>query len=157
VCYTRVTHAAYLQALRLLLLDIYFGCIGNCLKTLYQLCKTRCILKLNKPNLNLNLTFQARHFQVFPDIIVALILAVDSMIFKPFLFTKIYSIIWLSQKCLRYNSYHLLQCRVLLNLRTTQPFEEVLEDLGQVLKMGGAKRMFTLSGQEVRSDSTFLA
>jgi hypothetical protein len=38
---------------------------------------------------------------------------------------------------------------VLLNLRTTQPFEEVLDDLGQVLKMGGAKRMFTLGGQEV--------
>jgi len=43
----------------------------------------------------------------------------------------------------------LSQCRVLLNLRTTQPFEEVLDDLGQVLKMGGAKRMFTLGGQEV--------
>lgn len=42
------------------------------------------------------------------------------------------------------------QCRVLLNLRTSQPFEEVLEDLGQVLKMNGAKRMFTVSGQEVR-------
>lgn len=41
------------------------------------------------------------------------------------------------------------QCRVLLNLRTSQPFEEVLEDLGQVLKMNGAKRMFTVSGQEV--------
>lgn len=43
----------------------------------------------------------------------------------------------------------LSQCRVLLNLRTTQPFEEVLEDLGQVLKMNGAKRMYTVSGQEV--------
>jgi hypothetical protein len=43
-----------------------------------------------------------------------------------------------------------LQCRVLLNLRTTQPFEEVLEDLGQVLKMNGAKRMYTVAGQEVR-------
>lgn len=41
------------------------------------------------------------------------------------------------------------KCRVLLNLRTSQPFEEVLEDLGQVLKMSGAKRMFTPSGQEV--------
>ncbi|CAB3367316.1 Hypothetical predicted protein [Cloeon dipterum] len=48
---------------------------------------------------------------------------------------------------------HSVQCRVLLNLRTTQPFEEVLDDLGQVLKMGGAKRMFTLGGQEVRSFS----
>jgi len=45
---------------------------------------------------------------------------------------------------------HVLQCRVLLNLRTTQPFEEVLEDLGQVLKMNGAKRMYTVAGQEVR-------
>lgn len=46
-----------------------------------------------------------------------------------------------------------IQCRVLLNLRTSQPFEEVLEDLGQVLKMTGAKRMYTASGQEVRSFS----
>lgn len=45
------------------------------------------------------------------------------------------------------------QCRVLLNLRTSQPFEEVVEDLGQVLKMTGAKRMYTSSGQEVRSFS----
>lgn len=42
---------------------------------------------------------------------------------------------------------------MLLNLRTTQPFEEVLEDLGQVLKMNNARRMFTVSGQEVRSFS----
>lgn len=42
---------------------------------------------------------------------------------------------------------------MLLNLRTSQPFEEVLEDLGQVLKMSGAKRMYTASGQEVRSFS----
>lgn len=47
----------------------------------------------------------------------------------------------------------MFQCRVLLNLRTSQPFEEVLEDLGQVLKMTGAKRMYTASGQEVRSFS----
>lgn len=45
------------------------------------------------------------------------------------------------------------QCRVLLNLRTSQPFEEVVEDLGQVLKMTGAKRMYTSTGQEVRSFS----
>lgn len=45
------------------------------------------------------------------------------------------------------------QCRVLLNLRTSQPFEEVLEDLGQVLKMTGAKRMYTNTGDEVRSFS----
>jgi len=41
------------------------------------------------------------------------------------------------------------QCRVLLNLRTSQPFEEVLEDLGQVLKINGAKKMYTGTGQEV--------
>ncbi|CAH0386777.1 unnamed protein product [Bemisia tabaci] len=51
------------------------------------------------------------------------------------------------------NMDHTVQCRVLLNLRTMQPFEEVLEDLGQVLKMNGAKRMYTVSGQEVRSFS----
>ncbi|CAB0043396.1 unnamed protein product [Trichogramma brassicae] len=51
------------------------------------------------------------------------------------------------------SSYKSFKCRVLLNLRTSQPFEEVLEDLGQVLKMNGAKRMFTVSGQEVRSFS----
>lgn len=49
----------------------------------------------------------------------------------------------------RFKIFGSLQCRVLLNLRTSQPFEEVLEDLGQVLKMNGAKRMFTVSGQEV--------
>uniref|UniRef100_A0A8W7MU68 Doublecortin domain-containing protein n=1 Tax=Anopheles arabiensis TaxID=7173 RepID=A0A8W7MU68_ANOAR len=48
---------------------------------------------------------------------------------------------------------HSVQCRVLLNLRTSQPFEEVLEDLGQVLKMIGAKKMYTSNGQEVRSFS----
>lgn len=46
-----------------------------------------------------------------------------------------------------------LQCRVLLNLRTSQPFEEVLEDLGQVLKMAGTRRMYTSTGHEVRSFS----
>ncbi|GLV35997.1 Doublecortin-domain-containing echinoderm-microtubule-associated protein [Carabus blaptoides fortunei] len=51
------------------------------------------------------------------------------------------------------NMDHTVQCRVLLNLRTSQPFEEVLEDLGQVLKMNGAKRMYTVAGQEVRSFS----
>ncbi|XP_055605100.1 echinoderm microtubule-associated protein-like CG42247 isoform X2 [Uranotaenia lowii] len=48
---------------------------------------------------------------------------------------------------------HSVQCRVLLNLRTSQPFEEVLEDLGQVLKMLSARKMYTASGQEVRSFS----
>ncbi|XP_065211551.1 echinoderm microtubule-associated protein-like CG42247 isoform X2 [Planococcus citri] len=51
------------------------------------------------------------------------------------------------------NADHTVQCRVLLNLRTSQPFEEVVEDLGQVLKINGAKRMYTVSGQEVRSFS----
>lgn len=51
------------------------------------------------------------------------------------------------------HNFHSHQCRVLLNLRTSQPFEEVLEDLGQVLKMPGAKRMYTSTGDEVRSFS----
>lgn len=46
------------------------------------------------------------------------------------------------------------QCRVLLNLRTSQPFEEVLEDLGQVLKINGAKKMYTGTGQEVSSPTS---
>lgn len=41
----------------------------------------------------------------------------------------------------------------MLNLRTSQPFEEVLEDLGQVLKMSGTKRMYTSDGDEVYSFS----
>lgn len=59
------------------------------------------------------------------------------------------------QKSLQIHLFVILntQCRVLLNLRTSQPFEEVLEDLGQVLKMTGAKRMYTAGGQEVRSFS----
>lgn len=40
-----------------------------------------------------------------------------------------------------------------MNLRTSQPFEEVIEDLGQVLKMVGARKMYTNAGQEVRSFS----
>lgn len=48
------------------------------------------------------------------------------------------------------------QCRVLLNLRTSQPFEEVLEDLGQVLKINGAKKMYTGTGQEVRKNPTWM-
>lgn len=42
---------------------------------------------------------------------------------------------------------------MLLNLRTSQPFEEVVEDLGQVLKMTNAKRMYAIGGQEIRSFS----
>lgn len=40
-----------------------------------------------------------------------------------------------------------------MNLRTSQPFEEVLEDLGQVLKMSGTKRMYTSDGEEIYSFS----
>ena len=43
--------------------------------------------------------------------------------------------------------------KVLLNLRTSQTFEEVVRDLGQVLKIQGADRMYTLAGAEVRSFS----
>lgn len=50
-------------------------------------------------------------------------------------------------------SYLFYKCRVLLNLRTSQPFEEVVEDLGQVLKMINAKRMYAVGGQEIRSFS----
>ena len=53
-----------------------------------------------------------------------------------------------------YLLFSAFQCRVLLNLRTSQPFEEVVEDLGQVLKINGAKRMYTVSGQEVRINIT---
>ena len=43
--------------------------------------------------------------------------------------------------------------KVLLNLKTSQTFEEVVEDLGQVLKIRGADRMYTSDGQEVKSFS----
>ncbi|XP_043071380.1 echinoderm microtubule-associated protein-like CG42247 isoform X2 [Drosophila grimshawi] len=44
--------------------------------------------------------------------------------------------------------------RIINNLdHSVQPFEEVLEDLGQVLKINGAKKMYTGTGQEVRSFS----
>ena len=43
--------------------------------------------------------------------------------------------------------------RVLLNLKTSQPFEEVLVDLGQVLKIKHASSMYTREGKEVRSFS----
>ena len=45
--------------------------------------------------------------------------------------------------------------RVLLNLKTSQQFEEVVRDLGQVLKIQGADRMYNLSGREVKSFSHF--
>ena len=45
--------------------------------------------------------------------------------------------------------------RVLLNLKTSQSFEEVVRDLGQVLKIKGADRMYNLSGREVKSFSHF--
>ena len=43
--------------------------------------------------------------------------------------------------------------KVLLNLKTSQTFEEVIEDLGQVLKIRGADRMYTIDGLEVKSFS----
>ena len=56
--------------------------------------------------------------------------------------------------------------RVLLNLKTTQPFDEVVRDLGQVLKIRKARMMVTKDGLEVRgfnhlrgvyaNESTFL-
>ena len=43
--------------------------------------------------------------------------------------------------------------KVLLNLRTSQTFEEVVKDLGQVLKIKGADKMYTTQGNEVKSFS----
>ena len=43
--------------------------------------------------------------------------------------------------------------RVLLNLKTTQSFEDVVGDLGQVLKMTGANRLYTRRGKEIKSFS----
>ena len=43
--------------------------------------------------------------------------------------------------------------KVLLNLRTSQTFEEVVRDLGQVLKLKGADKMYTLQGAEIQSFS----
>jgi microtubule-associated protein-like 1/2 len=43
--------------------------------------------------------------------------------------------------------------RVLLNLKTSQSFEDVIKDLGQVLKIPNADRMYSLSGREVKSFS----
>lgn len=48
------------------------------------------------------------------------------------------------------NKDHSLKSRVLLNLSNPKPFEEVLKDLGQAVRIKNAKRMFTVSGQEVR-------
>ena len=41
------------------------------------------------------------------------------------------------------------QGRVLLNLKTSQPFEDVLVDLGQIIKVKNAAKMYTTWGQEV--------
>ncbi len=43
--------------------------------------------------------------------------------------------------------------RVLLNLRTTQPFEDVVADLGQVLKISRANKLYTRRGREIRGFS----
>jgi hypothetical protein len=49
-------------------------------------------------------TFQAWNFQVVSGTIVALILVVDPMFFRPFCSQKVFSIIWLFQNFLHYNS-----------------------------------------------------
>ncbi|XP_042907818.1 echinoderm microtubule-associated protein-like CG42247 [Parasteatoda tepidariorum] len=43
--------------------------------------------------------------------------------------------------------------RILLNLRTTQSFEEIVEDLGQAIKLPQAKKIYNQMGDEVRSFS----
>ena len=43
--------------------------------------------------------------------------------------------------------------RVLLNLRTSQSFDDVIEDLGNVVKLKHADRMYTEEGFEVKSFS----
>ncbi len=43
--------------------------------------------------------------------------------------------------------------RVLLNMRTTQSFEEVVKDLGQVLKIRKANKLYTRRGKEIKSFS----
>lgn len=43
--------------------------------------------------------------------------------------------------------------RVLLNLRTTQAFEDVVADLGQVLKINHANKLYTRRGREIRGFS----
>lgn len=40
--------------------------------------------------------------------------------------------------------------RVLLNLRTTQSFEEIVQDLGQAVRLPQAKRLYNQTGDEVR-------
>jgi hypothetical protein len=40
-----------------------------------------------------------------------------------------------------------------LNLRTSQSFDEVIEDLGHVVKLKNADRMYTEEGFEVKSFS----
>lgn len=41
--------------------------------------------------------------------------------------------------------------RVLLNLRTTQSFEEIVQDLGQAIRLPKAKRLYNQTGDEVRN------
>lgn len=41
--------------------------------------------------------------------------------------------------------------RVLLNLRTTQSFEEIVQDLGQAIRLPEAKRLYNQTGDEVRN------
>jgi len=51
------------------------------------------------------------------------------------------------------NKDHKLRSRVLLNLKSPKSFEIIVKDLGQAVRIKNAKRMFTISGQEVRKYS----
>jgi len=49
------------------------------------------------------------------------------------------------------NKDHKLRSRVLLNLRSPKSFEIIVKDLGQAVRIRNARRMFTVSGQEVNN------
>ncbi|XP_040580643.1 echinoderm microtubule-associated protein-like CG42247 [Lepeophtheirus salmonis] len=51
------------------------------------------------------------------------------------------------------NEDHSFQYEVLLNLKTTQTFEEILEDMGEVLKIKNANKMYTNDGREIKGFS----
>ena len=57
----------------------------------------------------------------------------------------------MSGVCTCLTASHYQQSRVLLNLKTSQPFEDVLVDLGQIIKVKDASKMYTTWGQEVSS------
>lgn len=48
---------------------------------------------------------------------------------------------------------HHVYSRILLNLRATQTFEDILKDLGQAVKLKDASKMYSQKGQEIRSFS----